>query len=179
MRGFAFVACLSLSAIACASPGIPSTAGTEQVVSVSGQSGTQSVRYQLDASRSIDTVAAPVAVAWRRLIAQYASLGIPLSAFDSVAHVIAGVKGSSVRRLGNRPLSAVIDCGQSGFGTARVDTYLVTLTVASQLQPIPAGTRIVSSISAFAQDPNVSSTQVQCSSRGILEQEIASAVGKS
>jgi hypothetical protein len=81
------------------------------------------------------------------------------------------------RRLGDRQLSRVINCGSSLSGDA--DTYEVSLTVMTTVIPVQgAGSVLRSFVEGQGRPAAMSSTPVRCVSTGLLEREIARMVGQ-
>jgi hypothetical protein len=81
------------------------------------------------------------------------------------------------RRLGDRQLSRVVNCGSSISGDA--DSYEVALTVMTTVTPVEgAGSVLRSWVEGQGRPAGMSSTPVRCVSTGLLEREIARLVGE-
>lgn len=178
---YRFVVLLSsitaLALAGCASSSIDPSGAAERSVQIAGSGGGSSrLSYFDDRNRKVSTVSMLPAVAWGRLASIYPALSIPVTTIDSSTHALGAVRASLMGRIGKHPMSYAIDCGQSAYGTPRSNSYHIALTALTQVAPAPEGSRITTVVSAFAQDPNQSSTSVQCSSTGALERDIAAAL---
>lgn len=136
-----------------------------------------SLAYTRDVRVITSTAPGTAASLWPKLNATYISLSLPVTSRDSTEFAIGAQNAQFNGRLGNTQMSQYIDCGSTAFGTLRANAYHVWLTVATQLRPSATGTTVRTSVAAKAQDPNASTTAIQCGSTGALEAEIAAALG--
>jgi hypothetical protein len=136
-----------------------------------------SLQYRQDVRVVTQSAAGTPASLWAKLNAAYSDLGLPVTARDSVDFTIAAQNAQFSGRLGQTPMSRIVDCGATSFGTQRANAYRVWLSIATQLQPSSTGTTVRTSIAAKAQDPSSSTSAVQCGSTGALEADIATALG--
>ncbi|HEX3865338.1 MAG TPA: hypothetical protein VHV78_01255 [Gemmatimonadaceae bacterium] len=172
----------ALAVAACASSGSgggsSSPAPIEQgAVSVAGPAGTTAVTVAGTDNSNVQTLPFTVDAVWRALPAIFDSLGIPVKTLDPMRRTI-GNTGFTVRhRLKNRPLSRLIDCGQSQMGPS-ADDYDVLLAVMVDVRPAAGGSgaTLTTNIDAKAKPPNYAQDYTACSSRGIIESSIADQV---
>jgi len=136
-----------------------------------------SFQYKQDVRVLTEDVAGSPASLWARLNAAYSNFGLPVTARDSADFAIAAQNAQYSGRFGEKPMSRIIDCGVTPFGTQRANAYHVWLSIATQLQQSATGTRVRTSLAAKAQDPNSSTSAIQCGSTGALEADIATALG--
>jgi len=124
-------------------------------------------------------VQAPVQRAWAVLPAVYEELKIPVTTVKSDQYLI-GNPGARVRRsIGGTPMPRFLECGSTNGGT-NAETYLVTLSVHTQLVPVTEGeTRVFTAVDASAVPPGFGiSSAVRCASSGELERRIAALVAE-
>ena len=89
---------------------------------------------------------------WAALNAEYAKLNLPITQRDSAEYALAAQNAQFRGRFGDGPMSRVVDCGLTPFGSPRADAYRVWLTVVSQVQASPSGSILRTSVTAKAQD---------------------------
>lgn len=135
------------------------------------------LQYKQDVRVLTQNVAGTPAELWAKLNAAYSNLGLPVTARDSTAFALAAQNAQFMGRIGQTPMSRIVDCGVTPFGTQRANAYRVWLSVATQLQPSSKGTTVRTSLAATARDQNSSTAPVQCGSTGALEADIAAALG--
>ena len=135
------------------------------------------IRYEND----VRVISAPVPGTpvgmWAGLNAEYSKLNLPITQRDSAQYALAAQNAQFNGRFTDGPMSRVVDCGLTPLGSQRANSYKVWLTVVSQLQPAASGSTLRTSVTAKAQDPNSSSSAIQCGSTGALEADIARALG--
>jgi hypothetical protein len=109
---------------------------------------------------------------WAVLPQVYAELGMHGAAIEERRHIFAQPRTTVRRTLARAPLSTYLDCG-SRAGIPNADSYNVTLTVVTQLQPDgEEGTQLRTSIEASARAAGSSDPHVRCGSTNALEQRI-------
>jgi hypothetical protein len=135
------------------------------------------LQYKQDVRVLTQNVAGTPTELWAKLNAAYSNLGLPVTARDSAAFALAAQNAQFMGRIGQTPMSRIVDCGVTPFGTQRANAYRVWLSVATQLQPSSKGTTVRTSLAATARDQNSSTAPVQCGSTGALEADIAAALG--
>ncbi|HEX8696031.1 MAG TPA: hypothetical protein VF746_26685 [Longimicrobium sp.] len=145
---------------------------TRSVVQISTRRGTS--EYELINHKN--TRAYPVATdaerAWSGLPAIYASLDIRDSGVLNPDDRLYGRQNLRLyRRLGERRLSHLVNCGSTLAGDA--DSYEVTMSVLTMVTPAGAGSVVRSWVQASGRPQGMSSTPVNCVSTGRLEREIA------
>ncbi len=127
------------------------------------------------AENAVAAVGPPKAV-WPSVLAVYEELELKPTSMDTEAFTI-GVGGQTIRRqLGGERLSNYFDCGRS-LTAPKADSYLVTVTVRTELRPMDESTTaVVSRASATARDLGTGTDRVACASTGRLEKRIGTAV---
>ncbi|HLV26481.1 MAG TPA: hypothetical protein VKZ41_09215 [Gemmatimonadales bacterium] len=135
---------------------------------------------QIETTRSLTThtvvLEMPMETAYRRLLAAYDVLGIEANAMSERERFVGARNLRLRRRLGNRRLSTLLNCG-AGMTGPNADQYEITLSIISELRPAgTAATQLTSRIDATARPMGVSGNTVYCSTTGRLETEIAETV---
>jgi hypothetical protein len=121
----------------------------------------------------------PVEQAWAALPAAYEALGLTVNAFDSSAHAVGD--SMTVRgKLGELPMSAVVDCGTPPAGVDP-DSVDVSLFVTSRVESgqigrvtQPSGSHVTNTVQAIARPAR--GGPVACRSRGAVERRLVDAV---
>lgn len=135
------------------------------------------LRYEKDVRVITTPIPSNPATSWPALNAEYAKLKLPITQRDSAVYAVAAQNAQFNGRFDGAPMARIVDCGLTPLGSQRANAYKVWLTVVSQLQPSASGGVLRTSVAAKAQDPNSSSSAIQCGSTGVLEVEIATALG--
>jgi hypothetical protein len=120
------------------------------------------------------TVPAGVAAVWGILPAIFEQLEIDVTHVDASAGEM-GNPGYRARRVGGERMSRWLDCGRS-LVRANADEYEVRLAVVVQLLGAENGTRVRTTVDAYARDRSVSGGSVHCLSWGHLERRIGELV---
>jgi hypothetical protein len=110
---------------------------------------------------------------WLHLPAVYGAIGLPLdrlTVLDETAHRI-GTSGYRTRRLADRRLSRLLECGYS-MGAPKADNGQVRVDLHTWLEPHDGGTNVRTRLEAVARSGGTSSSAVKCSTNGALEKEI-------
>ncbi|MDQ2890802.1 MAG: hypothetical protein M3R65_09695 [Gemmatimonadota bacterium] len=136
-----------------------------------------SLRYNKDIHVATATVPGTPSSLSAKLYAAYTSLGLAVTARDTTNFTIAAQNNQLSGKFNGQPASRIVDCGATPYGAQRADAYKVWLTVATQLQPDPAGTQVRTIVVANAQDQTSSTAPVQCGSSGVIEGAIARQLG--
>ncbi len=137
------------------------------------------IHYEQDVRVITAAVPGAPAARWAALNAEYASLNLPVTQRDSGVYALAAQNAQFNGRFAGSPMARVVDCGLTPYGSQRANAYKIWITVVSQLQPSANGSMLRTSVTAKAQDPNSSSSAIQCGSTGALEADIARALGGS
>lgn len=122
-------------------------------------------------------VNAPVERTWAALQQVYTTLNIPIGELDQASRTI----GNSVlrirRRIGDVPTMRALDCGGDS-GMPNAETYQLLLTLKSRVITNDAGGSVVqTTLEGTGRNPTTSaSSDVRCSSKGVLEKRIADLV---
>lgn len=168
---------VTVAALGCSTAGVTPNVVTSGNASMTGPTarGGQ-LRYIPDAnSLSYELPVAP-SVLWPKLGVAYSALSIPITTSDTVDHIFGATRASVSAHLGKRPISYALDCGQSAYGAPLANSYRVSLTALTRVTASAEGSKVTTTVSGFAQDPNVSSSSVQCASTGALESDIQHAL---
>ena len=163
----------------CSSPAksVETVPGPAQTTRISGvQSSPVAVRTNPTISRGTVMVDAPHATTWKALIAAYDSVGIPVGSSAQGDGVLGNLGFKVRRRLKDAPLSRYLNCGTTQVAP-NADSYEITLSVATQLQPVAGGTRAVTTVEATGRPIAFAGSQVSCVSTGRLEMLIAELIG--
>lgn len=162
-------AALALTLNACASSGDPEAERAETVrrtLSI----GNTIVEMNTEAGLRSRILAAPPDSIFGVMEGVYLQLGIPVEVLDPGGYQI-GNQGYRPRRIDDQRLNTFIDCGTSYQGPL-ADLHEVELTVMSRLVSEEEGTRVQTTLDAFAKPRATSGNQVHCQSREVLEQRI-------
>lgn len=172
MRSLGIAATVVLLAGCASSAPVGST--PERITTIGDGVGT--MEFFRDVSLVVDTVSAPPAQVWGRLVSAYTGLGVPITTVDTLGHVVGTVR-TSIKKIGGHPASYVVSCGSTMTGQVIANTYSVSLTALTQLQPSGTQTIVRTNVSATAREQyGTASDPVQCGSTGALERDIAAAV---
>jgi hypothetical protein len=145
---------------------------------VATTTGTTSVTTTSTVVPGLVTLEFPIDDVWRALPVAYDSIGIPVGKMDTLSRVV-GNEGYKLRRkLGGVPLTRYLDCGQTqGFKSA--ETYEISLSVLTQLQPGGTGlTTAATIVQASAKPVNFAGEYSACSSTGELEKRVADVLSR-
>lgn len=124
-------------------------------------------------------VAHDAARAWSAAPRAYQALGIPAAVLDAGGRVFGNDRFAPGRRLLGQPLSVFLDCGVDQMGASQADTYTVTLDVRTRVAAAGAGQAELRTTLGATARPRTGSTSgaTRCTSRGLLEQRINTAIG--
>ncbi|WP_411279762.1 hypothetical protein [Gemmatimonas sp.] len=120
---------------------------------------------------------APVEKAWMALQEAYTTLGIPVTELNQQTRTIGNNTYRVRRRIGDVPTMRALDCGGDS-GMPNAETYQLLLTVKSRIIPNDAGGSVVQSTleGTGKNATTAASSDVRCSSMGVLEKRIADLV---
>jgi hypothetical protein len=115
---------------------------------------------------------------WQVLPIVFDSLAIDIAHLDHQARVI-GNRDLKVRgKLGKVPLRRYVDCGNAQ-GAPSADTYEVSLSVMTQVQPgDSASTNVSTLVQAVARPVNFAGDYVRCLSTRALEAQLMNVLGR-
>jgi hypothetical protein len=105
------------------------------------------------------------------LNAAYGDLGIEIKLWDPPHGQVGNKSFTKIFRLAGAPLSQYLACGLTSSGDA-ADSYRVTMSLVSQVDPTAGGSRVVTTLSAYAEDLASSKGTISCGTRGILEDRL-------
>lgn len=110
----------------------------------------------------------PADQVWVATQLAYADLGIEAGIMEPEGWVY-GTRRLVASRVGGERASRLVNCGTGPFGAPAADSYEVSFTVASSVEPTATGTQVVTWMAATARPRGTAATAVQCTSRGRLE----------
>jgi hypothetical protein len=117
----------------------------------------------------------PVAAAPDKILAAlnaaYGDLGIEIKLWDPPHGHVGNRNFTKMFRLAGAPLSQYLACGLTSSGDA-ADSYRITMSVVSQVEPAAGGSTVVTTLSAYAEDLASSKGSISCGTRGILEDKV-------
>lgn len=118
-------------------------------------------------------VSAPAEELWRLLAEVYDALDLPAEVNDPVGRAF-GTRRFSGSRIGARPVTDYVRCGNQGAGPSAAGAHRYRLTVLSTLVPLlPDQTRVSIEVGGSATSVEGTSTgAVRCVSTGELERRI-------
>lgn len=172
-----------LAACASTASGGPPPSGGRIVVrdETAARSGDAAdVELDIDRRATEGTVNASADRVWAALPRVYAALGIDgagVMSQDPAARRYGRQNMRLHRRLGDRPLSRIIECGSTYAGDA--DTYAITMTVMTEVRPAGETTKVNTWLEASGRQQASSSTPVRCMTKGVLERQIVSMLADS
>ena len=178
MRGVVMLTIIAASACS-SSQTKPEVAARPETVRVVGSTGMTTSVGTTTSDHAVTTkMAALPARVWQVLPIVFDSLGIDIAHLDHQARVI-GNRDLKVRgKLGKVPLRRYVDCGNAQ-GAPSADTYEVSLSVMTQVQPADTVTTNVSTlVQAVARPVNFSGDYVRCLSTRALEAELMNVLGR-
>ena len=124
-------------------------------------------------------VMAPPDKVFQALSAAYGTLNIPVTEVNQSGRTIGNAAYRVRRRIGDVPTMRALDCGGDS-GMPNAETYQLTLAIRSRVVPNDAGGSVVqSTVEGSGRNPTTSATSdVRCSSLGVLEKRIGELVKK-
>lgn len=183
LLGFLALDILAVGACAQATAGAPSSSRNEAIVDIpatsNGPTGPGPIRYRRDVESRAATLSVPVSVAWARASHAYTALKLPITTIDTARHVIGAENAAVQNRLAGDRMSRWLSCGVTPIGLPRADSYVVSLTVLTQVLPDSAGSVARTIVTGSAQPADGTTNGVQCSSTGELEKRLQAAMGAS
>lgn len=178
---------LALGAICagCASAAATPRSNSNQVpvtveIAGSGDARNTQFRYYRDVNTNTVTVAAPRSKVLAALLTTYQVLEVPVTAYEPARGIVGAGNVGLMGHIGKRRLSSIVSCGMTAMGSPRADSYRVYLNAISQVVQTgdSSHTAVQTTVTAKASDPSQSSTTVDCSSTGGLEEQIANSLEK-
>jgi len=115
--------------------------------------------------------------AFQALSAAYAQLQIPVTDLNQGARTLGNSAFRVRRRVGDVQTVRALDCGGDS-GMPNAETYQLTLTIQSRVTASDAGGSVIqTTLDGTGRNPTTAaSSDVRCSSRGVLEKRIADLV---
>ena len=175
---------LTLALAACASTtgtGAPPPPATTTISMAGGggdgsmSTGTFGVRTTADAGLTRTEVAATPERVFAALKEAYPTIGVQVGTVDDAQRMVGNRRLEISRRLGSSPISRYLRCGETAFGAPAADQHRVRLNMVSTVRPAAEGSVVETVVQATA-TPAGQSNGANCSSTGILEENLAKAV---
>lgn len=167
---FLLAGCASQGGLA----GTPRVQPTTTTIETS-EGNTYTVSQIVERSIASDPIEVAPDVAWRALPEVYRELGVPVTLVDARNRML-GTTENRLSRIGAQRPSRYLDCG-SGLAGQYANVYHVFVTLVTQLEPAEGGgTTVHTQLEAAARDPGHSNNPIRCTTRGVLEKEIAEAL---
>jgi hypothetical protein len=134
--------------------------------------GAYSFEFTTEQVVHADTIQVGPAAAWTAIAQAFSDLGLPRGEAREGTTTY-GVPRTTVRRsLAGVPLSRFLRCG-STMGAPNADSYDVTLSLITRLQPLSSAATIVQSqLSAHARQTGVSANPLPCTTTRELERRV-------
>ncbi|HEY7899430.1 MAG TPA: hypothetical protein VIC03_13545 [Gemmatimonadaceae bacterium] len=188
MKASLFVGLLAIGA--CASSGSPASnvgnpgggdadANVRNVEINGGQAFPGSVEISADAqSRTPATwhdVQASPARTWQYLPIAYSKLGLAITRYDSVSHIIEGERLRSRSAFGGKELSSMMDCGDVA-GMPNVTRFEVNIQVRTGLRGSGNSSSVASVVTATAKPGGVAGDLMPCTVNATAADRVAAAV---
>jgi hypothetical protein len=161
---------------ACASSGTPTAdvgnpgggdmnANVRNVEISGGQSFPGSVELSADAQSHTPAVWHPVAASpmqtWAYLPIAYSKLGLAITRYDSVTHIIEGERLRSRAPFGGKPLTGMLNCGEVA-GMPNVTRFEVNIMVRTGLRGSGNQSSVASVVTATSKPDAVSGVLMPC-----------------
>jgi hypothetical protein len=173
MRPYLVAAAVVLSA--CSSSGTAPPARSPEPRSVTINTGlSRAIRQSSSGGPRVDTLWASFDRIWKVLPGVYGTLDIPIANFDAEKNTIGNVDLKLYRRLGQTPLTRLIDCGTTQIGP-NADSYEVRLSVMTTIarsRADTANTTLTTIVEAVARPVQFAGEYRQCTSKGVLEEQL-------
>lgn len=136
------------------------------------------VKFRADAPVSRHVLPYPPGAVWQALPLAYRDLQFPAG---PASHGLMEFTTPQLRvqgQLYGRRNSEFIDCGVVDQGRALEDQGEVMLAMITRLQSAEGGTAVMTQIDAYARRRDVASDPIPCTSRGVLEEAIVTALAR-
>ena len=157
-------AMVAFSLLGCATANQTSTQ-THRVVATASDGSLRTY----DGPRSGETIIeAPPAATLAALNSAYADLGIEVKLWNPETGEVGNRNFTKMYRLGGKPLSDYLGCGATPAGQA-ADNYRVTISLVSHVTQAASSSRVVTQLTAYAEDLGSSKGTLSCLSTGTLE----------
>ena len=177
-----------LIVMACASSGgsngVGSVGGGDQDANVKhvligGYSGTSTVDLRADARSNAPIVwhdiNSPLAVTWQAAPEAYKKLGLSITRYDTVAHIIEGERLHSRADFGGKQLVTLIDCGDI-MGMPNVTRFDVNIQTRTVVRGSTRGSTVASTVIASSKPGGVAGILTPCMVNPIAADRVAAAV---
>lgn len=141
-----------------------------------GATPTYAVKYRADAPVSRHVLPYPPETVWQALPLAYRDLQFPAGPVSRGEMEFTTPQLRVQGQLYGRRNSEFIDCGVVDLGRALEDHGEVMLAMITRLEAEGNGTVVMTQIDAYARRRDVASDVVSCTSRGVLEEAIVTAL---
>lgn len=105
----------------------------------------------------------------------YPQLGVEVGTLVPAERMVGNRQLNVSRRLGTRPLSTFLRCGETAFGAPAADQHRVRVNIVSTVRGRGEGSVMETTLAATA-TPVGQNTVSICTSTGVLEEDLAKAV---
>jgi hypothetical protein len=105
------------------------------------------------------------------LSAAYADLGIEVKLWNPQTGEVGNRNFTKMYRLAGRPVSDYLGCGTTTTGQA-ADNYRITMSLVSRVTPNGSGSKVETTLTAYAEDISSSKGTLSCLTLGTLEQRL-------
>jgi hypothetical protein len=113
----------------------------------------------------------PPAAMMSELSAAYADLGIEVKLWNPQTGEVGNRNFTKMYRLAGRPVSDYLGCGTTTTGQA-ADNYRITMSLVSRVTPNGSGSKVETTLTAYAEDISSSKGTLSCLTLGTLEQRL-------
>jgi hypothetical protein len=125
-----------------------------------------------------DDFRSPPGRVWGAVLSAGEQLGLTVQTRDSINGMAVFHLPASTGRIAGRPASYWVDCGLAPGGVPRASTYQITLNVTALVQSgEDNGTRVRTSMVAYARERGMSGAGLPCTSTGKLEEQLLVVAG--
>jgi hypothetical protein len=111
------------------------------------------------------------------LLSAYNDLGVDVKFMDSRTGEMGNKNFARTSDLAGVPLSRYLDCGLTQTGPG-ADMYRITMSLVSQVTPVPTGSKVETQLSAHGENFAASKGAIACETRGTLEKVVNQLVAK-
>jgi hypothetical protein len=107
---------------------------------------------------------------WNTLVETDEDLGMPLESADTTTGAVVFRLQTSTPRIAGKHASLFLDCGRGPGGTARVNSYQLTLRLTAHVEHVGSDRTLVrTGLVGYARDRATTADPLLCSSTGALE----------
>ena len=153
---FSFAGCAPANQAPSQSPRVVATSSDGNIRTYDGPRSDQAI------------IEAPPAAVLAALNSAYADLGIEVKLLNPQTGEVGNKNFTKMYRLAGKPLSDYLGCGVTTTGQA-ADNYRVTMSLVSHVTQAASSSRVVTQLTAYAEDLGSSKGTLSCLTLGTLE----------